>query len=713
MLVERRKNFHPTHKVNGFDLRIGHPFPLGATVMHRSVNFSIFSRHATGCTLVLFEKGAQEPFVEIPFPPAFKIGDVYCMILFNIDYKSVDYGYRFDGPSNPLEGHCFNRKKILIDPYAKILNGRNTWGQLPSGKNKDQYKCGILGQDFDWGDDRPPNHRIEDLIIYEMHVRGFTQHPRSNVKFPGSYRGMINKIPYLRELGINCVELMPIFSFDEHEFKLMRPPHRKQLFNYWGYSTVGFFAPKAGFAASKGQGEEVNELKSLIKELHKNDIEVFLDVVFNHTAEGNQDGPTLSMRGIDNKIYYLLEENGKYADYSGCGNTLNCNHPAVRGMVIDCLRYWVAEYHIDGFRFDLASILSRDQAGQPMASPPLIEFLAGDPVLSKCKLIAEAWDAAGLYQVGTFPDFGRWSEWNGKYRDTLRRFLRGDFDMTLDMALGIQGSPDLYEGRGPGASINFITCHDGFSLYDLMSYTRKYNLANGEKNKDGNDQNFSSNYGAEGETSDESLEALRLRQMKNAIAVLLLSQGVPMLLMGDEMRHSKKGNNNTYCQDNELNWIDWSALEKYADLNRFFRCLIQFRKAHPVLRHRHHLSHEDMAGTGYADISWHGIKLHEPDWTYHSKTLAFMLCGDHTEKGIPKDSDIFVVLNMYEGDLEFEIPYSKNGRKWFVAVNTSQPSPRDCSIPGQEFLLKKQDAIEVASRSVVVLIAKRTNRRKK
>ncbi len=460
-------------------------------------------------------------------------------------------------------------------------------------------------------------------MIYEAHVRGFTKHPSSDVKFPGTFAGLRQKISYLKELGVNCIELLPVYEFDEFENSRVNEATGQLLMQYWGYSTVGFFAPKAGYAATGKLGMQVDEFKHLVKELHRAGIEVFLDVVFNHTAEGNEMGPYISFRGLDNRVYYMLTPDGYYFNFSGTGNTLNCNNPIVRGMVLDCLRYWAAEYHIDGFRFDLAAILGRDPLGYPLPNPPLLETLAFDPVLAKCKLIAEAWDAGGLYQVGSFPAYFRWGEWNGKYRDTMRKFLKGEAGLVSQVAQRLTGSPDLYAGRGATASVNFFIAHDGFTLMDLVSYNEKHNWANGENNNDGGNDNDSWNCGWEGPTDDPGINALRRRQIKNAVSMLMVSQGVPMILMGDEVGRTQQGNNNTYCQDNELNWMDWTQLESNAELFRFFKHVIAFRHAHPVLRNRWHFSNRDYVGSGYADITWHGTKAWNANWSDDNRLAAF------------------------------------------------------------------------------------------
>jgi isoamylase len=526
----QRVDAYPTRVIAGLKVRAGRAYPFGATMVPGGVNFSVFSRHAASCTLVLFEKGAKEPSAELPFPDEFRVGDVYAMTVFDLDVENLEYGYRMDGPFDPRTGHRFDNSVVLMDPYARLVSGRDVWGQHPDWSVAYQHRSRVLQDDFDWEHDRPLEIPAEDLVIYEMHVRSFTQHASSNARHPGTYAAIREKIPYIKSLGINCVELMPIFEFDEFENSSTNPATGQTRYNYWGYSTVGFFAPKAGFAATGALGMQADELKALVKDLHKNGIEVMLDVVFNHTAEGDHRGPTISFRGLDNKTYYMLTPDGWYYNFSGCGNTLNCNNPVVRQVVLDCLRYWVSEYHIDGFRFDLAAILGRDPTGVPLANPPLLESLANDPILGRTKLVAEAWDAGGLYQVGSFPAYGRWAEWNGKYRDTLRKFLKGDMGQVPDLSLRLQGSPDLYYGRGTAASVNFLTCHDGFTLRDMVSYNGKHNDANGENNNDGSNDNHSWNCGWEGESTDPAVNALRLRQMKNALALLMVSQGVPMIL---------------------------------------------------------------------------------------------------------------------------------------------------------------------------------------
>jgi len=707
-MVLERIDIHPTHRHRDFKLRRGRPFPFGATLIPGGVNFSIYSRYATACTLVLLKKHQQEPFAEIPFPDEFRIGNVYSMVVFDLDYENLEYGYRMDGPFNPSEGHWFDRSKILIDPYAKIIGGRDVWGVQPDWNDPYAHRARIAFDDFDWEDDRPLEIPPEDLIIYEAHVRGFTRHPSSGVKHPGTFAGIREKIPYLKELGINAIELMPVFEFDEFENSRPHPQTGEQLLNYWGYSSVGFFAPKAGYAATGHLGMQVDEFKALVKQLHKNGIEVILDVVFNHTAEGNENGPYISFRGLDNQTYYMLTPEGYYFNFSGCGNTLNCNNPVVRSMVLDCLRYWASEYHIDGFRFDLASILGRDPWGAPLANPPLLESLAFDPILAKCKLIAEAWDAGGLYQVGSFPAFGRWAEWNGKYRDTVRKFLKGEAGTIGEIAQCLQGSPNLYAGAGrsPATSVNFITAHDGFTLSDLVSYNDKHNEVNGEYNNDGTNDNESWNCGVEGPTDDPGILALRGRQMRNAMTLLIVSQGIPMLLMGDEIGRSQYGNNNTYCHDSELTWFDWTLRDRNSNFFRFVRHCLAFRKAHPVLRNRDHFHNQDRVGSGYADITWHGTQAWNADWSSGSRTLAFLLCGKHAREGTVQDDYIYVAANMHWHSHHFELPGLPPGMAWHVFVNTACPSPEESWEPGTEPRLDHQSSILLGDRSVVVLVGR-------
>lgn len=682
--------------------------PFGASHVPGGINFSIFSAHATSCTLVLFEKNEPTPFAEIPLPSEFRLGHVWAVTVFDVAYEQIEYGFRFDGEHDPRNGDHFDPSLILLDPYAREIGGRNVWKEPTEAEEVFPFRGRIPHEHFEWVHDRPLKRPESELIIYEMHVRGFTAHANAGARHPGTFDALRAKIPYLKELGVNCVELMPIFEFDELENPRTNPMTGERLCNYWGYSTLGFFAPKAGFAATGRHGTQVPELKELVRALHEAEIEVVLDVVFNHTAEGGDGGPTLSFRGIDNRTYYMLDSQGRYANYTGCGNTVNCNHPVVRGFVIGCLRYWAAEYHIDGFRFDLASVLGRDSHGAPLVNPPLLEALAYDPVLAHCDLIAEAWDAGGLYQVGNFPSYGRWMEWNGRFRDAARRFLKGDRGVVGEIVQRIMGSPDMYgpAGRKPTASINFITCHDGFTLRDLVSYNEKHNRDNGENNNDGANDNNSWNCGVEGETDDPEINALRLRQQKNALTLLFVSQGVPMLPMGDECGRTQRGNNNAYCQDEEWNWFDWSLTETHAGLLRFTKNLIAFRKANPALRQPEYLTSRDTIGSGYPDISWHGIEPWKPDWGLPSRSIAFMLCGRHGAAVGGPAHFIYCVFNMYHEPLTFTLPVLPRGMEWFRVLDTSLDSPEDLVDPGEEIRLGGVKQLEIPDRTSIILLGK-------
>ena len=689
----RRIDMDPTHELNGIRYRAGHVFPFGASVIENGVHFSAFSHDATGCTLVLYHLGEPEPYAEIPFPEDFRIGNVYSMIVFDLHIETVEYGFRFDGPWDPENGLRFDRSKVLLDPYAHSVSGRCVWREKPKD-NAFPHRGQIILEDFDWQGDKPLELPAGDLVIYEMHVRSFTAHPSCDVPFKGTFAGIVEKIPYLKELGVNCVELMPIFEFDEFENS------RGDLVNYWGYSTVNFFSPKAGYAATAPFGTQADELKNMIRKLHQNGIQVILDVVFNHTAEGNEQGPTISFRGIDNRTYYLLTPDGYYYNFSGCGNTMNCNNSIVRNVVLDCLRYWVAAYHVDGFRFDLASILSRDENGAPMMDPPLLESIAHDAVLGSCVLIAEAWDAGGLYQVGSFPAYGRWAEWNGRYRDCVRRFTKGAEECAPEMYLRVGGSPDMYGGRSAAACINFITCHDGFTLRDLVSYNEKHNEKNGEDNRDGCNDNHSWNCGAEGDTDDPGINALRLRQAKNMLTILMTSRGIPMLLSGDEFGNTQFGNNNAYCQDNEISWLDWSLLEENRELFDYVRRLIAFRREHPVLRALDHQS--GVNATGYPELSFHGTKPWDLDAYGPGLCFASFWAEDHVRFGTEEDCFLYVAVNAHWEDHRFTFPVVPEGFGWHMAFESGGFS----SDPGAEKPWP-EDGISLGARSTAVLIAKK------
>ncbi|MFW5675212.1 MAG: glycogen debranching protein GlgX [Acetivibrio ethanolgignens] len=645
--------------VGGFEVRPGFYEINGATAIPGGVNFTVHSHNATGIELLLFHRQEPEPFAVLPFPKHYRIGNVYSMIVFQLDIEEFEYAYRVDGPYEPEKGLIFDKTKFLLDPYAKAVTGQSVWGMpSPGGQH---YKARVVKDNFDWEAMGHPLIPMQDLIIYELHVRGFTKHASSGVENPGTFDGLLEKLPYLLELGVNAVELMPIFEFDE--MLDYREVDGQKLYNYWGYNTVSFFAPNTSYTASTEYNREGNELKHLIQVFNQHGIEVYLDVVFNHTAEGNEDGPFFSFKGFDNNIYYLLTPEGKYYNFSGCGNTLNCNHPIVQQMIIDCLRYWVTTYHVDGFRFDLASIMGRNEDGSPMSKPPLLQSLAFDPILGNVKLIAEAWDAGGLYQVGNFPSWNRWAEWNGKYRDDIRRFLKGDNGMAQAAALRIAGSHDIYDPMERlYASINFLTCHDGFTLYDLYSYNEKHNEKNGWNNTDGANDNNSWNCGVEGTTEDVQIKALRFRMIRNACAVLLLSRGTPMFLAGDEFGNTQFGNNNPYCQDNEISWLDWELLEKNRELFKFFQHMIRFRKEHPILRKN--LSNGIL---GFPDISFHGTIPWSLGYMDYDHYIGVMFAG---QKPKHRPEIIYIALNSYWEEVEVTIPPLPKEFRWNRVINT-------------------------------------------
>ena len=693
---------------DNFDVSRGAPLPLGVSIKRDGINFSVFSKHATSVQLVLYTQGEHDPLIELRLDPRYnKTGDVWHIFIRGID-PGIRYAYRMDRqPNTAPHIHYFNPAIVLLDPYAKAFSGSPQWGQLHNRRGqkvvsqKNTRRCLVVDDDgFDWGFDQPLNTPLADSVIYEMHVRGFTQHHSAGAQHPGTFRGVIEKIPYLKKLGITAVELLPINEFEEGEGDRYNPQTGQRLLNFWGYNSIGFFAPKASYAHDNQNDGPVREFKEMVKALHEAGIEVILDIVFNHTAEGQADGPTYNFRGLDNGIYYIINPvTGEYHNYSGCGNTMNCNHPVVRDLIIDCLHYWVTEMHVDGFRFDLASILGRGQDGSVLANPPLIERIAGDPILANTKLIAEAWDAAGLYQVGEFPAWGRWAEWNGKYRDDIRRFVKSDAGMVPALAARLAGSEDLYEddGREPFHSINFITSHDGFTLRDLVTYNDKHNLANGENNRDGTNDNYSWNCGTEGPTDDDAISNLRLRQMKNMAALLMLSHGVPMMLAGDELGRTQHGNNNAYCQDNEIGWMDWQRNRDSGDLLRFFQQLIHIRKEHPNLRRA---SYDRAHGAASPLITWHGTRLNQPDWSAGSRSLGMHLHSN------PADFDMYLIANSYWDSLSFELPGTRSGREWHRAMDTSLVSPEDILPIGKEEILQNQKIYTVGERSVVLLISK-------
>lgn len=689
-----------------FEITRGHPTPLGASIRRDGVNFALFSKNATSVALVIFSPGSPQPAGEFFLDPRYnRTGDIWHLLVKNLD-SGVEYGWRVDGPNETVL-HRFDAGRILIDPHARALSIVSIGTEdsspegVPGGLMRARRSC-VVDDDFDWGLDQPLNRHLADSVIYELHVRGFTRHPSSGVAKPGTFSGLIEKIPYIRDLGVTAVELMPITEFEELDNPRENPLTGKALKNYWGYHPINFFSPHAGYAADTSHGAQVNEFKAMVKAFHEAGIEVILDMVFNHTAEGNETGPTLSFRGLDNGIYYIVDpETGAYHNYSGCGNTMNCNHPIVRNMILSALRYWVTEMHVDGFRFDLASILGRGGDGSVLRNPPLVERIAADPFLANTKLIAEAWDAAGLYQVGTFPNFGRWAEWNGKFRDDVRRFVKGDEGMVPILATRLTGSADLYEpsGRAPFHSINFVTSHDGFSLADLVSYNEKHNEANGEDNRDGDWTNNSWNCGEEGPTSTLEIQRLRRQQQKNFAALLLLSQGPPMILAGDEIGRSQQGNNNAYCHDNELSWLDWDLLGQNGDLHRFFKLLIHFRMKYTLLRRRRFYNDGDEHGAG-PGISWHGTSRNEPDWSSHSRSLAMHVFGNGAEP------DLYVIANSHWEEHAFELSRCARGRRWHRFVDTSLPSPREICAEDEAPVLENQARYVVRARSVVTLIGR-------
>lgn len=687
----------PLDVVEGFKIRPGFFRMYGACVASNGVSFTINSHGATRCTLLLFKPQAPKPYARIPFPDSYRIGDTYSMLVFDIKPDEFEYAFSFDGPYEPAKGLLFNEENVLLDPYSRAVTGQRKWGEKPEGGEDFEYRARVVKSSFDWGNIKQLEQPFEDLVIYETHVRGYTKDKSSGVSAPGTFAGLKDKIPYLKDLGINAVELMPIFEFDEMESA--RVVDGVQLYNYWGYNTVSFFAPNTSYAFNEEHNHEGDELKSLIKALKENGIEVILDVVFNHTAEGNEMGPCFSFKGIDNNVYYMLTPDAHYYNFSGCGNVMNCNHPVVRSFIIDCLRHWAIEYRVDGFRFDLASILGRDQNGAPMANPPILESLAFDPVLGKMKLIAEAWDAGGLYQVGSFPSWNRWAEWNGRYRDDMRSFLKGDDGMAGNAITRITGSRDLYspESRGHKASVNFLTCHDGFTLYDLYSYNEKHNEKNGWNNTDGDNNGHSWNCGAEGETDDPNVNGLRRRLIKNAFAALLCSRGPAMFFAGDEFCNTQFGNNNAYCQDNIISWLDWSRLEEFKEIHDFVRHMIQFRKEHPILRKM-----TKPSSCQFPEISVHNGTPFNASTDYKTKLIGIMYAGRNEED--TEDDIVFYCMNAYWEPLVMQLPVLPNGKHWHVDTNTNAEY-----FDGEDFTAKTEllgvNTIRVPARTTIILVA--------
>lgn len=676
----------PMGEIDGYPVRPGMFDMNGATALPCGVNFTIHTHRGTACELLLFHIREEEPYAVLPFPEEYKIGDVYSMIVFGLNIEEFEYAYRIDGPYNPREGLLFDRRKVIMDPYARAIVGQRNWGEKKMG----DYHARVVKDVFDWGDMPQSSRELSDLIIYELHVRGFTRHESSGVQHKGTFAGLKEKIPYLKKLGINAVELMPIFEFDETV--TAREVDGRKLLDYWGYNTVCFFAPNTSYAAADEFNHEGTELKELIRELHNSGIEVILDVVFNHTAEGNEKGPSFCFKGLDNRIYYMLTPDGNYYNFSGCGNTLNCNHPVVQQMILECLRYWTVNYRIDGFRFDLASILGRNEDGSPMNNPPLLRSLAYDPVLGNVKLIAEAWDAGGMYQVGRFPASGRWAEWNGRYRDSVRGFLKGDNWESWNAAWSISGSGDLYEGYDPNyegsyagynSCVNFLTCHDGFTLHDLYTYNEKHNEKNGWNNTDGANDNRSWNCGEEGETDNWEVKNLRSRMMRNACAVLMCSRGTPMFLAGDEFGNTQFGNNNAYCQDNEISWLDWSFLEKNQELFEFFCFMIDYRKKHPIIRRR-----LPDAVCGMEPIHTHDVVAEKVTIPKDARTFSVSFAGYDREKG--KDDLVYISVNTHWEDVTITVP-NIGHMAWYLSVNTyGDGQGRYCYPEGEEVRIERE-----------------------
>lgn len=689
----------PLDVVEGFKIRPGFFRMYGACVASNGVSFTINSHGATRCTLLLFKPQAPKPYARIPFPDSYRIGDTYSMLVYDIKPDEFEYAFSFDGPYEPAKGLLFNEENVLLDPYSRAVTGQRKWGEKPEGGKDFEYRARVVKSSFDWGNIKQLEQPFEDLVIYEIHVRGYTKDKSSGVSAPGTFAGLKDKIPYLKDLGINAVELMPIFEFDEMESA--RVVDGVQLYNYWGYNTVSFFAPNTSYAFNEEHNHEGDELKSLIKALKENGIEVILDVVFNHTAEGNEMGPCFSFKGIDNNVYYMLTPDAHYYNFSGCGNVMNCNHPVVRNFIIDCLRHWAIEYRVDGFRFDLASILGRDQNGAPMANPPILESLAFDPVLGKMKLIAEAWDAGGLYQVGSFPSWNRWAEWNGRYRDDMRSFLKGDNGYAGAAIARMSGSKDLYDPkyRGENATVNFINCHDGFTLYDMYSYNTKHNEKNGWNNEDGESNNRSWNCGVEGETDDPAVNALRLRMCKNAFAALMCSHGAVMFLAGDEFCNTQFGNNNAYCQDNITSWLDWSRREKYGEMYEFAKEMIRFRKEHPVLRKT-----TEESRCGFPDISVHNDVPWNTECRDDTHCISLMYAG--RKKDQEEDDIVYVAVNTYWEDLNLTLPELPVGLVWKIKVDTAaEYDPAWKSWKLKE--MTEEYKTVISQRSVLILVAEK------
>jgi isoamylase len=681
------------------NLRIsrGRCIPLGASATPNGVNFALLTRHGTAVVLVIYTLDGAGPLAEISLHPGRnRTGDHWHVMVSGLPLAFC-YGWRVDGPEGPK--HRYNPNLVLIDPASTALSNGARWGERREPyAHTTTTRSVFLRRPFDWQEDAPLLTPSEDSIIYEMHVRGFTCHPSSLVARPGTFAGLVEKIPYLKDLGVTAVELLPIHEFDECDCPFENPYTGERHRNFWGYNSIAFAAPKAAYAASGPENGQITEFRDMVRALHQADIEVYLDVVFNHSGEGDDRGRTYSFRGLDNDLYYMIRPDGSYLNFSGCGNTVNCNHPVVRQLLINCLRFWVADMHVDGLRFDLASVMGRDMQGNVLVEPPVVEMIAEDSVLADTKLIAEPWDAAGLYQVGRFPFGRRWSEWNGQYRDQVRRFWRGEPGMAGALATRLCGSSDLYEttGRSPRHSINFVTCHDGFTLWDLVSYNHKHNWANGEGDRDGMNENSSWNCGVEGVTDDPTILGLRRRQARNLMATLFLSQGVPMLLAGDEFLRTQSGNNNAWCQDNAISWLDWTLATQNADFLRFVREMIALRRRHPALRRRHFFD-------GKGDVAWHGIKPGMPDFSDRSHSVALTLDGKKTARAA--DCDFYMAFNAWHEALAFIVPPAPNGAPWRRVIDTALASPLDIVKPEEGPVVAADMPYRVSPFSVLVLIS--------
>ncbi len=689
----KRVDQFPSHELNGIKYRAGKTMPFGATVLDdNTVNFSIYSKHSTRCNLVLYHLGEAKPFVEISIPDEFRIGSVYAVMVFGLDWENTEYGYRFDGPYNLSEGHCFDKTKIVLDPYAKMVSGRDEWHTRTYKKKSYQFRGRIIRDDYDWDGDRPLGTPMKDLVIYELHVRGFTKDKSSKVKHKGTFAGVIEKIPYLKELGINCIEFMPLFEFEEFFPALDDVPT-----NYWGYSTVNYFSPKTAYASYGKMGLAVDEMKNMVKQLHKNGIEVILDIVFNHTAEYGDGGEYLSFRGVDNKTYYLMNDDGTYSNYSACGNTMNCNNPIVRSFIVDSLRYWVSEFHIDGFRIDEAPIFARGQDGQPMVSPPLVESLKNDPVLSDTKLISEGWDAAGFSTIGQFPT--GWADWNPRMRDTLKRFAKGMAEAGPELITSLEGSPDMFGVSGPASSVNYVNSHDGFTLYDTVAYNHAHNEGNAFTSPmDHEFDNCSWNCGVEGETDDLEVITLRRRQIKNIMTLLMLSRGVPMFWAGDEFGNTQYGNNNAFSSDSTVSWLDWNRLKEYEDVFHYVKSLIAFRKAHPVIRKGDYFNgHNSM---NYPEVSWHGTSAWEFDRFSPFLTFGFMYSEPVKEFETEEDCFIYCAYNSHWEEHSFELPIIPEGMNWRIDMYSADEKFKS---KGKE----TKGTVTLMPRSSMILIGKR------